>query len=106
MHLGSQRFKNTETDREKEDKKAKERAETCNASRSTLAKYKKAPFLYRYDDEKKQKVRLSKEESEDAMLQAKKDVSYWCDNVEKEYAEEEKTADDEQQEISQNNPQE
>lgn len=83
MHLGSQRFKSTETDSDKEDRQAKQRAETCKASRSTLAKYKKAPFLYRYDEEKKQKVRLNKEESEDAMLQAKKDISYWCDNPEK-----------------------
>ena len=95
MHLGSHRFKNTNTKQEIEDKKAKERAATCKASKSTLAIYEKAPFLYRYDEEKKQKVRLSDEEGEEAMLQARKDVNYWCGNTE----------DDQEQELTQNDTQ-
>jgi hypothetical protein len=103
MHLGSHRFKTTDTNKDKLDKEAKERAATCKASKGTLAKYNKAPFLYRYDEEKKQKVRLSKAESEEVILQAKKDISYWCDEPEKEKAEKNKDAANKDAEISQNN---
>ncbi|WP_198263865.1 DUF4124 domain-containing protein [sulfur-oxidizing endosymbiont of Gigantopelta aegis] len=80
MHLGSQIFhdqrKSNKTDGK--SKQAAERAKICQDSKNTLQKYKKAPFLYRYDDQLKQKVRLTEEESKATMLQAEKDISYWC----------------------------
>ena len=79
MHLGSRIFHDqNDNDSQADDKETQERAKQCQASRATLAKYKKAPFLYRYDEEKKQKVRLTESEAKDAFLQAEKDVSYWC----------------------------
>ncbi len=93
LHMGSHRFKKLNSNLDIETKKAQERAQTCKVSKDTLAKYENAPFLYRHDDEKKQKVRLSKEESEKAMLQARKDVVYWCEH----------TPESKQAEISQNN---
>ena len=85
MHLGSKIFHEREQDNEKaeENKQSEERAKLCQDSKDTLAKYKKAPFLYRYDNEKKQKVRLTEQESKDAFLQAEKDISYWCNPPQK-----------------------
>lgn len=80
MHLGSRIFH----DRKKTSKAAennkqdKERAKLCQDSKDTLVKYKKAPFLYRYDVERKQKIRLTEAESKETFLQAEKDISYWC----------------------------
>ena len=80
MHLGSRIFHDQKNKSEKAEvnKKSEERAKLCQDSKDTLAKYKKAPFLYRYDDERKQKVRLTDEESKETFLQAEKDISYWC----------------------------
>ncbi len=77
MHFSSRTFHDTK--KQKIDKQRdSERAKLCKDARDTLKKYKKAPFLYRYDKETKQKVRLTKKESKDTFLQAEKDVSYWC----------------------------
>jgi hypothetical protein len=81
MHLGSNIFHSTEKKTNKiveDSKQREERNKLCNDSKELLAKYKNAPFLYRFDDEKKQKVRLTQAETKDAFLQAEKDVSYWC----------------------------
>ncbi|MCW8931573.1 MAG: DUF4124 domain-containing protein [Gammaproteobacteria bacterium] len=83
MHLGSNIFhdqKKTDSkeDNKKEKENEEERAKLCQDSKDILKKYKEAPFLYRYDEERKQKVRLTKAESEETFLQAEKDISYWC----------------------------
>ncbi len=80
MHLGSRIFhKQSAADKNlKNQEKNQERVKLCKESRDTLEKYKKAPFLYRYDEEKKQKVRLTEAEAKEAFIQAEKDVSYWC----------------------------
>ncbi|MDX2507281.1 MAG: DUF4124 domain-containing protein [Gammaproteobacteria bacterium] len=81
MHLGSRIFhkqKKAEDNTEATDKQDEERAKLCQDSKDTVAKYKRAPFLYRYDEQRKQKVRLTEQESKEAFLQAEKDVSYWC----------------------------
>jgi hypothetical protein len=79
MHLGSNIFHNlNNNDKKDKQKKGKERDKLCTDSKITLAKYKKAPFLNRYDEEAKKKVRLSKKETKAAFLQVEKDVSYWC----------------------------
>jgi len=90
MHLGSNIFHKQEkkakaTDSTKQDD---ERVKLCQDSKDTLAKYKKAPFLYRYDDERKQKVRLTEKEAKETFVQAEKDISYWC-NPPRETTEEE-----------------
>lgn len=77
MHLGSKIFHDEKKDKAVDDE-SEERAKQCQASKATMAKYKKAPFLYRYDETTKQKVRLTEKESKDALLQAEKDISYWC----------------------------
>lgn len=85
MHLGSKIFHSQKEEDEKKAKQTaqdKERAKLCQDSRDTLEKYKKAPFLYRYDTERKQKVRLTESESKEAFLQAEKDISYWCNPAE------------------------
>ena len=68
---------------EETTKQDEERAKLCQDSKDTMAKYKSAPFLYRYDDERKQKVRLTEKESKETFLQAEKDVSYWCNPPQK-----------------------
>ncbi len=83
MHLGSRIFhkrekKENKFNAEKDEQNNDERANLCQNSKDTLTKYKKAPFLYRYDDKLKQKVRLTDKESKEAFLQAEKDISYWC----------------------------
>lgn len=80
MHLGSQIFhKQSTADKEQQNQENnQERVKLCKDSRATLEKYKKAPFLYRYDEEKKQKVRLTEAEAKEVFMQAEKDVSYWC----------------------------
>ncbi len=80
MHLGSKIFhKQKQQDHQlKDPQQNDERAKLCQDSKDTLAKYKKAPFLYRFDDEKQQKIRLTKEEAKQAFVQAEKDISYWC----------------------------
>ncbi len=80
MHLGSRIFhKQSAADKEQQNQENnQERVKLCKDSRATLEKYKKAPFLYRYDEEKKQKVRLTEAEAKEAFMQAEKDVSYWC----------------------------
>ena len=81
MHLGSKIFHNKDISKQNETtdkKKQEERTKYCKEYKETLAKYKKAPFLTRYDEQRKQKVRLTREEHKEAMLQAEKDVSYWC----------------------------
>lgn len=86
MHLGSRTFHKTGKDNQQEDaekKKDDERAKLCQDSKDTLAKYKKAPFLYRYDEERKQKVRLTEAENKETFLQAEKDISYWCNPPQK-----------------------
>ena len=86
MHLGSQIFheknngKKEEGDTDK--KKQEEQIKYCKEYKETLAKYKKAPFLTRYDEQRKQKIRLTEEEHKEVMLQAEKDVSYWCNKKE------------------------
>ena len=85
MHLGSRIFHVQKKDSKKTapQKKDDERAKLCQDSKDTLDKYKKAPFLYRYDDELKQKVRLTDAENKETFLQAEKDVSYWCNPPQK-----------------------
>lgn len=80
MHLGSNIFHDQKKKVNEAGSKAQdsERLKICQDSKDALKKYKQAPFLYRYDEERQQKVRLSKKESEDTFLQAEKDVSYWC----------------------------
>ncbi len=80
MHLGSKIFHKQSLSRQQQKKreKAQERARLCQESRDTLDKYKRAPFLYRYDEQKKQKVRLTETEAKETFIQAEKDVSYWC----------------------------
>ena len=87
MHLGSNIFHDqTKKNKKNTDDNAKqdeERAKLCQDSKATLEKYKKAPFLYRYDDERKQKVRLTDSEAKETFLQAEKDISYWCNPPQK-----------------------
>ncbi|MCP3850541.1 MAG: DUF4124 domain-containing protein [Gammaproteobacteria bacterium] len=80
MHMGSNIFhKQKKQDQsDAKNKESDERAKLCQDSKDTLAKYKKAPFLYRYDEERKQKIRLTESEAKESFLQAEKDVSYWC----------------------------
>lgn len=79
MHLGSRTFHKTNVpDQDADAKKESERTKLCQDSKDTLTKYKKAPFLNRYDQVLKQKVRLTEAETKDAFLQAEKDISYWC----------------------------
>lgn len=80
MNLSSQIFHKQSTadlQKQKQEQNSK-RAKLCQDSRTALQKYKKAPFLYRYDEGKQQKVRLTEAESKEAFMQAEKDVSYWC----------------------------
>ncbi len=85
MHLGSSTFKRKNKSKEPEidEERDNERAKFCQESKNALAKYKKAPFLYRYDEERKQKVRLTAEQTKETFLQAEKDVSYWCNPSQK-----------------------
>ncbi len=80
MHLGSNIFhKQANKDlQHKEQQKNDKRAKLCQDSKDTLAKYKRAPFLYRFDNEKQQKIRLTEDEAKEAFVQAEKDISYWC----------------------------
>lgn len=80
LHLGSNIFHDQEKQKQITGarKQEEERAKLCKDSKETLEKYKKAPFLYRYDEETKQKVRLNEEEGKETFLQAEKDISYWC----------------------------
>ncbi len=87
MHLGSNIFHKKEKEKDKAEEsdsgEALERAKICQDSKDTLAKYKKAPFLMRFDEERKQKVRLTKQETKDTFLQVEKDISYWCNPPQK-----------------------
>ncbi len=85
LHLGSNIFHNqTKKNKQKKaEKKNKERDKLCQDSKDTLTKYKNAPFLYRYDDKAQKKIRLTESETEETFLQAEKDVSYWCNPLEK-----------------------
>lgn len=85
MHMGSNVFhkKEKKADTKIIDEETDERAQLCQDSKDTLRKYKKAPFLYRYDDATKQKVRLTKKEQQETFVQAEKDVSYWCNPPQK-----------------------
>ena len=85
MHLGSSTFKRKNNSKEPDidEERDNEQAKFCQESKASLAKYKKAPFLYRYDDERKQKVRLTAEQTKETFLQVEKDVSYWCNPPQK-----------------------
>ncbi len=85
MHLGSNIFHKKEKDKAEESDggEALERTKICQDSKDTLAKYKKAPFLMRFDEERKQKVRLTEQETKDTFLQVEKDISYWCNPPQK-----------------------
>ncbi|MCN4144584.1 MAG: DUF4124 domain-containing protein [Thiohalomonas sp.] len=86
MHLGSRIFHKTDEEKQQADAEKKQndvRAKLCQDSKDTLAKYKKAPFLNRYDEERKQKVRLTESETKEAFLQAEKDIRYWCNPPQK-----------------------
>ena len=80
MDVGSKRFinKETEPDNSRAAENKKERAQFCQDAKSTLKKYQSAPFLYRHDEERKQKVRLTEQETKEAFIQVEKDISYWC----------------------------
>lgn len=80
MNVGSKRFikKENESVNNKAEQENKERAQFCQDAKKTLKKYKSAPFLYRHDEERDQKVRLTGQETKDAFLQVEKDISYWC----------------------------
>ncbi|MCU7799555.1 MAG: DUF4124 domain-containing protein [gamma proteobacterium symbiont of Lucinoma myriamae] len=93
MHLGSKTFRKTNKESQEVDaekKQNEERAKLCQDSKDTLAKDKKAPFLNRYDEKRKLKVRLTESETQEAFLQAEKEISYWCNPPQK--AEEEPEA--------------
>lgn len=79
LDLRSHRFREIEKKENKNaEKVSEERKKMCDDAQDTLAKYKSAPFLYRYDVALKQKVRLTEKETQDAFLQADKDIKYWC----------------------------
>ena len=96
MHVGSKRFvkKEKEPVNSKAEKEKKERAQFCQDAKKTLKKYKSAPFLYRHDEERAQKVRLTEQESKDAFLQVEKDISYWCSEQQQDNAAQDNAADD------------
>lgn len=52
----------------------------CNEAKATSLSYERAPFLTKtvYDDGKAVKVRLSKEDADQARSDAKSEVGYWC----------------------------
>lgn len=97
MNLKSQRFhtvKPTESQQAEIDKQQAERRKMCDDANKTLTQYRTAPFLYKTDEKTQEKVRLTPEETEDAILQAEKDVAYWCKDVPVEEAVEEETVEE------------
>jgi len=56
-----------------------ERARFCQEAKDTLKTYKLAPFLYRLDEETKQQIRLTEQETKKSFMLVEKDISYWCD---------------------------
>lgn len=85
LHLGSNIFhdQKNKNKQKKQAKQNKERRKLCQDSKDTLEKYKKAPFLYRYDEKTQQKIRLTETESNETFLEAEKDISYWCNPPQK-----------------------
>jgi len=68
-----------------DEKEKQNRKEQCEASRVQLKKYERAPFLTKMTKDKEGrevKVRLTKEEADEVVLDAKKEVAYWCDSKE------------------------
>jgi len=78
MHFGSKVFHKKASDDTLKQEIQKNRGKQCVDAKEKLRKYKNAPFLFRYDEETNQKIRLTKKESKKTFLQAEKDVSYWC----------------------------
>jgi len=82
----SRKFQNQKKKKQIEEKAEKEqqnRKEQCEQAQVQLKRYQRAPFLTKMvkDEEGRDvKVRLNKEETEDVILDAKKEVSYWCDS--------------------------
>ena len=56
----------------------KNREKMCLDAKSTKKKYQSAPFVFREDKETKKQIRLTEQESKDALLRVDKDISYWC----------------------------
>ncbi len=85
MHLGSNIFHDQKKDNSEvsDDGGDTEREKICQDSKAALEKYREAPFLFRYDDDRKQKVRLTEQETKDTFLRAEKEVSYWCNPPQK-----------------------
>jgi len=85
MNKISKKFQKKKKNDEKIDKEEQEkqnRKEQCESARVQLKKYERAPFLTKMIKDKEGrevKVRLTKEEAGDVILDAKKEVSYWCD---------------------------
>jgi len=54
--------------------------EQCKQAKATHTLYKRAPFLTKQiiSDGKEIKIRLSKEEAEQAVTDAQQEVDYWC----------------------------
>ena len=54
--------------------------EQCNEAITTLASYKRAPFLTKMtvSDGKEIKIRLSKQEAQQAIADAEQEMDYWC----------------------------
>lgn len=93
MRVSGQIFKSKKNKKAEEakakNKEDEERIKYCKEYKDALAKYKKAPFLSRYDEKRKQNVRLTEEESKKILLDTQKDVSYWCNPPREEEEEEE-----------------
>ena len=76
MNFASKTFHDTKNSRQ--DAQTKKRKQLCTDAKATMKKYKGAPFLFRYDEDSHEKIRMTKSETKSAFLQAEKDVSYWC----------------------------
>jgi len=87
MNKLSKRFsdkkdKTSQTDKNSmsgDQQNTEERARFCQEAKDTLKTYKLAPFLYRLDEETKQQIRLTEQETKKSFMQVEKDISYWCD---------------------------
>lgn len=66
----------------KEKEEADNRKKQCIEAKTQLKKYKRAPFLTKLSKDengKEVKLRLTDEETKEVILDAEKEVAYWCD---------------------------
>ena len=75
--LADKKKKQQEQKRQSADAKQKEQ---CNEAETTLASYKRAPFLTKMivSDGKEIKIRLNKQEAQQAIADAEQEMGYWC----------------------------